>query len=227
MVRSRGRSRLVTTARAVSVREESRLNELKRNGQRTLRRPDFLWHTLVDNASTLGSSRGHEGLIKTPENYRRVEYSTVVRVPRGRLEAHLSEALLAGKVRMPRQKARSLARCLDLIEALGGAAPARKAALSMPGTDAKIAFMRLFPGVGPKYARNSWMNVYHEDFRSTIAIDSRIQSISDALGVRFRTYEEHEAFYREVARDAGMDAWDLDRIMYRFQGELLSAVRRS
>ena len=226
-MRSKGRSRLVKQARAIAIREEKLLNEMKRNGRKMLRRSDFLWHILVENAATLGSSRGYAGLIKTLENYRRVEYSAAIRVPRVRLESHLSKALLAGKVRMPRQKARNLARCLDLIEALGGAARARKAALSMPGTDAKIAFLKLFPGVGPKYARNTWMNVHHEDFRNTIAIDSRIQSISDALGVRFRTYEEHEAFYREVARDAGMDAWDLDRIMYRFQGELLSAVRRS
>jgi len=55
------------------------------------------------------------------------------------------------------------------------------------------------PGIGEKYARNIMMDVYHEDFRDSIAIDSRILAISAKWGLRFKSFSDHEAFYLAVA----------------------------
>ena len=68
------------------------------------------------------------------------------------------------------------------------------------------------------------MDVYQEDFRESIAIDSRIKSISTALGVRFDNYADHENFYLDVAHLAGMNGWELDRLMFNFQNEILVAI---
>ena len=61
------------------------------------------------------------------------------------------------------------------------------------------------------------MDVYHEDFRDSIAIDSRIQAISDQWELEFDSYQEHEDFYLEVAKLANLNGWELDRLMFRFQ----------
>ena len=68
------------------------------------------------------------------------------------------------------------------------------------------------------------MDVYHEDFRSSVALDSRIMGISDGLGLSFASYEEHEAFYLEVARLAGLNGWELDRLLFNFLSEVRSRL---
>lgn len=64
------------------------------------------------------------------------------------------------------------------------------------------------------------MDVYHEDFRGSIAIDVRIKAISTALGVSFNTYEEHEQFYLDVAAEAGLNGWELDRLLFWFRAKV-------
>ena len=68
------------------------------------------------------------------------------------------------------------------------------------------------------------MDVYHEDFRNSIAIDVRIASISAALGLAFRNYAEHEKFYLEVAKDAGINGWELDRLLFNFKDEFMAKL---
>lgn len=46
------------------------------------------------------------------------------------------------------------------------------------------------------------MDVYHEDFRDSIAVDERVKKVSEALGLSFKTYDEHEQFYLKIAREA-------------------------
>ena len=49
------------------------------------------------------------------------------------------------------------------------------------------------------------VDVYHEEFRDSIAVDGRIIAISAVLGLRFTSYAEEEAFYVEVAKEAGLN----------------------
>jgi len=65
------------------------------------------------------------------------------------------------------------------------------------------------------------MDVYHEDFRDSIAIDARIQSVSKAWGLSFDTYEEQENFYLSVAETAGLNGWELDRLLFNFTQHFL------
>ncbi len=85
--------------------------------------------------------------------------------------------------------------------------------------------MKCFYGVGDKYARNIWMDSYHPDFRHAIAVDERIKKVTEALGYSFKTYAEHERFYQEVAEEAGLQGWEVDRLLYNHQGEFLDAIR--
>ncbi|HEY3853400.1 MAG TPA: hypothetical protein VGO67_03290 [Verrucomicrobiae bacterium] len=79
--------------------------------------------------------------------------------------------------------------------------------------------MKSFSGIGDKYARNIMMDVYHPEFRDSIAVDARIKALSNALGVSFDSYADHERFYLSVAHDAGLNGWELDRLIFHFQDE--------
>jgi hypothetical protein len=58
------------------------------------------------------------------------------------------------------------------------------------------------------------MDVYHEDFRDSIAVDARIKKVSAAHGLSFGAYAEEEDFYLNVARKAGLNGLELDRLMF-------------
>jgi hypothetical protein len=100
---------------------------------------------------------------------------------------------------------------------------AKERLLREVGREAKIRFLDAFPGIGEKYARNIMMDVYHEDFRESIAIDSRIKAISEALGLSFSSYADHEAFYLTVARKAGLNGWELDRLLYNYRDDFVAS----
>lgn len=69
------------------------------------------------------------------------------------------------------------------------------------------------------------MDVYHPDFRKSIAVDARIKSVSDVLGLKFSTYEAEESFYRDVAAVSGLEAWELDRLIYNFGDDVIAAFQ--
>ena len=85
------------------------------------------------------------------------------------------------------------------------------------GRSAKIKFLKEFELIGDKYSRNLMMDVYHDEFRDYIAIDSRIKNISTQWNISTKNYKECEEFYRSVAKKAKIDCWTLDRLMYEFE----------
>ncbi len=119
----------------------------------------------------------------------------------------------------PTGKLASFSACFDYVKRLGGPEKAKEQLLAQPGKDAKIRFLDSFPGIGAKYARNIMMDVYHEEFRDSIALDVRIKAISEALGLSFASYADHESFYLAVARQAGISGWELDRLLFNFRPE--------
>jgi endonuclease III len=70
---------------------------------------------------------------------------------------------------------------------MGGPLAAKRALLHQPGRDGKIRWLKELPGIGDKYARTIMMDVYHEDFRNSIAIDARIKEVSGTIGLSFNT----------------------------------------
>ena len=72
------------------------------------------------------------------------------------------------------------------------------------GRDAKIRFLDAFEGVGPKYARNMLMDVYHPDFHESIAVGERIKKVLEVIGVGFSNYLKTEEFLLGVAHEAGL-----------------------
>lgn len=208
--------KLSMAARTLAVLKHSLLESLKET-HIDLQRHDFIWHYLLQSFATLGGVSGWDGLIDNNTNYRKMSYTTINGLPPGQRIKHISAILMDAKVRYPNRKAPNIVACFEKIEALGGLVPTRDALLELVGRNAKISFLKSFPGIGDKYARNIMMDVYHEDFRDSIAIDSRIKGISSKWKLKFTKYADHEAFYLSVAKKAGLNGWELDRLMFRFQ----------
>lgn len=184
--------------------------------------PEFVWYELLLSFSTMGNSRGKHGLIDNPENFARVQFKYLERLNSS--DARLKElqaVLHAAKVRMPDRKAEWLSAAFDRIVAMGGPAAAKLELQSREGRSGKIEFWREFDGIGEKYSRNIMMDVYHPEFRNSIAVDSRIKKISKALGLSFKNYDDAERFFLSVAQQVGIEGWELDRIMYRFLKEFV------
>lgn len=217
--------RLAGALRQLAVEQADRLDELRARA-RALERPDFLWWALVQAASTWGSSRGAAG-VEAPENRRRLAYREVRALsPRART-AHLRRVLGDAGVRWAPRKAGYLARAVEQLEALGGAAAARRALLAQEGFEAKARFLRRFPGVGPKYARDVLMDVYHPDARDRVALDVRVLGVAKLLGLDFARarYEVGERFFRDVAAAAALEAWAVDRLIFWFQDDVCARLR--
>jgi hypothetical protein len=126
------------------------------------------------------------------------------------------------KVRFPAQKAAQPAANFEIIETMGGLASARSRLLEAPGRARKMAFLKQFKGIGDKYARNALMDCYHPDFRDSTALDSRLRSITTALGLKFASYVDEELFYLDVASRAGLNGWDVDRFIYNHRDAVIA-----
>jgi hypothetical protein len=170
-----------------------------------------------------GNSRG-AALVTKPQHHSKVIWGALSHLAAPERQSVLLQTLTAAGVRMSSKKARWLGENYDRIVAGGGPAALKAHLQSLQGRDSKVAFLRTFRGVGHKYARNMLMDVYHADFRDSIAIDLRIQKISKALGIHFRTYTEGEQFYLTVAHAVGLNGWEFDRLLYRFTDDVIAAV---
>jgi hypothetical protein len=217
------RDRLVTVVRSLAAERRNELERLKQECT-SLARPDFIWHYLLQSFATMGRASGWHGLIGNQDNYRRVTYDALAALSPEVREAQVRAVCRAAAIRMPDKKAEYILACFEKVKRLGGPEAAKAELLAQPGRDAKINFLESFPGIGPKYARNIMMDVYHEDFRDSIALDVRIKAISDTLGLSFGSYAEHESFYLDVARQAGLSGWELDRLLFNFRPEVESRL---
>ena len=216
-------NRLAAVVRRLAVEKRADLDKHKAN-HADLERPDFLWHYLLQSFATMGRSSGWNGLIGNRANYRRVTYAAIAALPEANRLAEVKTVCWEAKVRMPDKKADYILGCFACVRDMGGPEAAKARLLAQPGREGKISFLKALPGIGDKYARNIMMDVYHEDFRDSIAVDARIKAVSERLGVSFGSYAAHEAFYLGVARLAGINGWELDRLLYNFRSEVESRL---
>jgi hypothetical protein len=216
--------KLVEIMKGLAIEKRSKLEELKTE-YKNLDRQDFIWHYLLQSFSTLGNSDGWYGLIGNPRNYQEITFVSLSKLSPYERLYRLEKTLEDAKVRYSRKKANQLADNFDYIQKMGGLVAVKDKLFSLPGRDAKIDFLKTFVGIGQKYARNILMDVYHDDFRDSIAIDSRIDKISKEIGLSFTSYKGHEDFYLRVAHGAGINGWELDRLMYNFNKEIISRIK--
>lgn len=213
----RASERLAKAASQVLAAHREKLLEIKQQADEYGRQPEFIWEALLQSMATLGSSTGYR--LLNEEYHSRVTFGKLAgHRPKERKSA-LEKTLRDAGVRFPKNKAEWLDENFDRINREGGPTEVDKKLKSLQGRDAKLAFLKTFRGIGEKYSRNIMMDAHHPEFLDCIAVDARIKGISKGLGVSFQTYEDEERFYLDVARQVGIEGWDLDRMLWEWDAE--------
>jgi thermostable 8-oxoguanine DNA glycosylase len=225
MTKEKKRALLVEALRNIPDCMQTTLKALKK-GSKDIARPDFVWHFMLQSLATQGNSRGSDGIIKDRHNYSKITFKALSKLDTKERSNTLRKVMRAAKVRMPDKKAEWAVTNFDIVARMGGMEKAKQLALDQKGKEAKIKFIKQFAGIGDKYARNFWMDVYHPEFRDCVAIDDRIKKITKAMGYSFYSYKEHERFYLEIASQAGLKGWELDRLLYNYRDHFLDRISR-
>lgn len=95
--------------------------------------------------------------------------------------------------------------------------------LGLAGKNAKMVWIRQFKGVGGKYSRDIWMDLYDEDFVGSIAIDARVKSFAERLGF-VKKSKTLESDLLEFAKSRNLSVWGLDRLIYNYSGLILRMI---
>ncbi len=224
------RQALVDSLKRITPEMQKKLEGLKRWGADKLEQPDFVWDALLRSFATWGGTRGYPGLIENQDNYRQVTFDALSKLDSDDDRAAvILKVFPAAKINRPYMKAPLMTSNYVLVDKMGRLEGAKSQALSQNGKDRKVAFMKRFKGIGDKYGRNIWMDVYDPDFHDAIAVDSRIQEVTKALGYSFedREYDKHERFYQDIAKEAGLQGWALDRLLYIYKDHFLAKIAAS
>ncbi len=216
--------RLADIIKEIHKKYSSKLKKLKLE-YKNINREDFIWHYLLQSFATMGRASGWDGLIGNKGNYSKLKYDIIKNLSPKKREKQVIEICHQAKIRMPNKKAEYILECFIQIEKMGGLSKAKEKLNNSKGRRGKINFLKQFHGIGDKYARNIMMDVYHEEFRNSIAIDIRIKAISKALNLIFSSYNEHEIFYLEVAEKVEINGWELDRLLFHYRKEIEDKIK--
>ena len=209
------KTELVKVAKAVFLLKREALEKDKLNNK-NLEHDDIVWRMILGSYSTWGGSRGYKGLIVSGK-FRELLFDRLLAIRNDKdRQEHIAKILKEAKVNRAKEKAPMLLKCFNQFQEIGGPLVVKNELLSKGGKMNKIEYLKQFSGIGSKYARNMMMDVYHEEFRNFIAIDSRIIGITNSWGLEFNSYQEHENFYLDVAEKAEIEGWELDRMMYKY-----------
>jgi len=197
------------------------LRSSKQKGRERLRRDDFVWHEILLSFATWGSSRGAAKL-----NFDALTYGSLSRLQSSKRRTLVAQQFKTAGLRYATKKTDYLLYNFGLVREKGGLDAANGAVLSEGlDCDARIEALREYKGIGEKYAYNIMMDAYHPQFHDAIAVDVRIRNISKELGLAASKYNDYVTFYRKAASDIGIDPWDLDRVLYKFQKPILECLR--
>jgi hypothetical protein len=199
------------------------LRSSKQKGREILRRQDFMWYEILLSLATWGSSRGAQKL-----NFDALTYEKLSRLQGAGRRSRVASEFRSAGLRYAKKKTGYLLHNFCLVKEKGGVDAANRAVLHDAGErDAKIKALREYSGIGEKYANNIMMDAYHPQFHDSIAVDLRIRNISKELGLRAGKYNDYVGFYRKVASRVGIQPWELDRVLYRFEKPVLHSLRGS
>ena len=201
-----------------------RLDELQNESAKLANKQDWLWHLLLSSMSTMGNSRGYQGLVLNEQNYSLVSYNNLLIVDKDTRLLNLQVGLSKAKVRNYNRKAIWLNSNFNFIQDCGGLTVIQNLLLQTHGRESKLRIMKIFEGIGNKYARNIFMDMNHPDFLDSIAIDYRLMDISKELEIPDMSYIDHENIFSQIANEAGLMCWQLDRLLYNYKDYYLNAI---
>jgi len=219
------RDKLVQLLKCRPAEMNQELTKLKLCREK-IKEPQFLWIFLLQGAATLGGNRGADHLFGDPKHMESLTFDKLAAFSdKSALIDHLEGVFKVCKFRYAQKKAQEMAYNVDLINKMGGAVKVGQMALKLKGKRVKMKFIQKFKGVGAKYGRNFWMDIYDPDFYDAIALDERVAKVSKALQIdEDEPYNLRERFYLQIAKEAGLQGWELDRLLFNFNDYFIKAL---
>jgi len=216
-------AKLLEALRCLPPVMHRRLAHLKEQARRDRGRSDLVWYLLLSSAATLGNADGFDRLFSDRKLADSVCYAALAGLKPAARKKRLLETLKKAGVRYSRRKSAQLAANLQQIEDQGGVELESKHALALNGREPKRNYFLQFAGIGPKYANNVWMDIYDPDFRDCVAVDERLKKVTRELGLVETT--DQQAIFSKLAREAKLEMWELDRLLFWFTGYFIAAMR--
>lgn len=213
------RAEVVEFLRGLAARERAALDQLKRDATQFGQHQDWPWNGLVLSAATRGGSWRWEKNVQ-PRYEDELSWSIISELTPDERRTRLETV-----GRFWRKTADWLENAYHQVAVAGGPTELRMQLSRMSASDV-IAFWKALNDIKDKYARNIMMDVYDLHFRTAFfAIDSRLESLLPLLGYDGqRRYSKREEFLCQLASDIGIQAWDLDRLLYGQHAEIKASL---
>jgi len=202
----------------IQIDLRAELEVMKERAAAQRKKEDLLWRELCGLTATHGSVVHAEEFMAMYD-----ERLAFHRLPANKEERTrvIFNALKDAKVpRFREEKSENLSSNYDRVKGMGGPEEATKVMLSLKGKKQKIKWIRQFDGVGEKYSRDIWMDIYDPDFHDSIALDARVKNFAKLIGLNATRSEDLEKQLLDFARECNLSGWELDRLIFNF-GELI------
>lgn len=124
-------------------------------------------------------------------------------------------------VRYYPMKSKTAVDIFNLIKEMGGLTAFHQYLMDFKSLDDILKYLKSIKGIGDKLSRNILMDIYHPLLKNSFALDIRLNSICEVLGISELSYEDQETELRKIAETLGINAWELDRLMYNGSKDIL------
>ena len=186
------------------------------------RHSDWPWNGFVLSYSTLGGSANWEKRIGPIYD---AQYGWTVLAALS-IEERSARFAVLGNPRYRKKISVWLGQSYVRIEHSGGPPAIRSGYEACASAQARIDYIRSFPGFGEKYGRNIPMDRYDELVRNHFALDHRLKTVLSDCGYSKVNYSVGETLLCHLAGQLGIDAWTLDRVIYGRFSQLREALSR-
>lgn len=205
------------------------LDKKKKESLDNFNRNDWLWHEFIVSISTWGNAKRAQKLLKNETLYNNIKYDNIKKLSYDEIKDIIKKTIKEAKIGVrnisPEKKADLLFKNFILLQDMGGCEIVSRFLLNIKGKKSKILFLSLFNGISEKYARNIFMDIYHEEFRNSIAVDERIKKILNFLEIPDNIqYEEKENILLAIAEESGFEPWELDRYIFSKINEIKNDI---
>ncbi len=85
-------------------------------------------------------------------------------------------------------------------------------------------FWKQFRGVGTQYSKNLIMDEMNPISFNSIKIDARLNTILKGTDAESLNNHQKEVFFLEVGKEVGLNGWQIDRLCYRFNNEIIDLM---
>ena len=209
--------------------DRDRLTAQFEAGARLRARDGWAWDVFVQSYATNGGVRTWEAFLKEG-GAELVRWDALLGEDEADVEAAAARLeALSHRFLTPRWAARTRPALLSTFRRFHAVGGPDRMARNWNGhnqPDSLLRWLKTFPMIGDKYARNMCMDVSHPLILDHIALDHRIHTICDVVeGAPPRIpYGRGEGGRRGVANQLGINGWYLDRLLFGRYEEIKAAI---